>query len=344
MSGPKEPPELKHLLPPYPDYEKFFFTGNDPNVTLKVNDPRHGFRHASKEFSFINAWWLAELTGLVYDNKVAVERRCVEAGMPQVEECDTKDKADTQCFVAYNDDFAIVAFRGTESDQRVDDEFTFEHIFNDWQTDFKANQTALGEGRGQAHTGFKTALDAVWPDLRAHLTRLNDGRRTFWITGHSLGGALATLAFARTAELERFTAHGLYTFGSPLVGDAGFKSYFEDLLRKYDIEYYRFVNNQDIVPLVPPEKYVSLKPSLAFFHYGHVGTLKYIDRDGLISGGLPALARLFNFLGSLARSAAGFFNRDTPRKVRYVPGRLKDHVPMFYATHIWNAHVKEAGQ
>lgn len=341
MSGTKQLPPLTRLLPPYPDYEKFFFTGDDPNVTLKVNDPRHGFRHTAKEFSYINAWWLAEATGLVYDNREAVERRFAAAGLPHVREFDTKDKADTQCYVAHNDDFAVVAFRGTESDNRVGDEKNFEHIFNDWLLDFRARQVPFGDGRGRVHVGFKTGVDAVWPELSAHLKGLNDGRRTFWITGHSLGGALATLALARTAELPGFTAHGLYTFGSPLVGDADFRRHFDDLLRRYGIEYYRFVNNQDIVPHVPPEKYLSLlPPPPARFLYGHVGTLKYIDRDGQISGGLSARARLANFLGSLAHSAAGIFNRGTPFRVRYVPGRLKDHVPMFYATHIWNAHAK----
>lgn len=342
MSSTKQLPSLTHLRPPYPEYRNLFFT-DENRQPLHVGDARHGFRHTTKEFAMINAWWLAEAAGLVYDNFAAIKDRFTAAGLPLVTEFDTKGRADTQCYVAANEEFAVVAFRGTESDNRVDEETDFRHIFNDFQTDARARQVAFGEAGGQVHTGFSAALDAVWPALSAHLAALRDGRRTFWFTGHSLGGALATLALARSAEIPNFTAHGLYTFGSPLVGDAAFKKHFDGVLEKFGIEYYRFVNNQDLVPLVPPERLLALlPPPPKLFHYGHVGTLKFIDREGRIGGGLAgALDRILNFFGSLLNRAAALFNKRNPPRVRFVPGRLKDHVPMFYATHIWNAHVGE---
>lgn len=340
MSGTKQLPSLNNLRPPYPSYRDRFFT-DEKNVTLKLDDPHHGFRHDAKGFSMINAWWLAEAGGLVYDNLETIRARFLAAGMERVEQLDTLDRTDTQCFVASNQNLAVVAFRGTESDNRVGEDFDFEHIFHDIQTDARFKPVAFGGAGGRIHTGFKDALDAVWPKLAAHLSELGDGKRTFWFTGHSLGAALATLAVARSAELPGFAAHGLYTFGSPLVGDADFKKHFDNVLRKFGIEYYRFVNNQDLVPLVPPETILADVPP-RLFHYGHVGTLKFIDRGGHISDGLGGtLDRLVNFFGSLANRASGLFNKSNPPKVRFVPGRLKDHVPMFYATHIWNAHVRE---
>jgi hypothetical protein len=112
------------------------------------------------------------------------------------------------------------------------------------------------------------------------------------------------------------------------------------VLRKFGVEYYRFVNNRDIVPLVPPELILTGVPPKPF-RYGHVGTLKFIDRDGRVSDGLGLLERLTNLLGSLFKRAAGFFDKSSPPKINLAPDRLKDHVPMFYATHIWNAYVRE---
>ena len=241
MSGRKKLPDLTKLRPPYPDYVDLFFTGDDGKVTLNVNDPQHGFRHDAKGFALINAWWLAEACGLVYDNLLAVERRFKAAGMDSVELFDSGDEVDTQCFVASNKDFAIVAFRGTESDHRVGEDFDYEHVFNDIQADSQFKPVAFGGAGGMVHTGFKKSVDAVWPRLAARLSELNPGGRTFWFTGHSLG----------------------------------------------------------------------------------------------------ALSRVANFFGSLARRAFDFFNSSAPPKVRFVPGLLQDHVPLFYATHIWNAHVKE---
>jgi triacylglycerol lipase len=81
-----------------------------------------------------------------------------------------------------------------------------------------------------------------------------------YITGHSLGGALALLAGRVLANAGRNIAGGdnptsknLYsdklaicTFGAPRVGDNAFKSVFND------ISVFRYVNTEDIVPTVPP--------------------------------------------------------------------------------------------
>ncbi len=83
--------------------------------------------------------------------------------------------------------------------------------------------------------------------------------RTLWITGHSLGGALARLsaAYARQAGVP---VQGIYTFGSPRMGDRGFKQeYTQNGLAE---KTYRMINNHDPVPRVPP-------PIL----YMHVGAL-----------------------------------------------------------------------
>ena len=80
---------------------------------------------------------------------------------------------------------------------------------------------------------------SVWGQLERYLP-CAEGLPVF-ITGHSLGGALATLAAANLSGRSLATC---YTFGAPRVGDKRFS----DCLRT---PVYRVVNPLDTVPLVP---------------------------------------------------------------------------------------------
>ena len=95
---------------------------------------------------------------------------------------------------------------------------------------------------GAVHLGFKQAIDRVWPRLMAIIEPLA-ASRTVWFGGHSLGGALATLAADRFGDTA-----GSCTIGSPRVGDrlfaAGFDARFADRVLRY-------VNDADIVTHVP---------------------------------------------------------------------------------------------
>lgn len=68
-----------------------------------------------------------------------------------------------------------------------------------------------------------------------------------FVTGHSLGGALATLATVHISKQHpEFIKPILYTYASPRVGDPKFASHFKDL------ECYRIANSEDLVVSVPP--------------------------------------------------------------------------------------------
>lgn len=80
---------------------------------------------------------------------------------------------------------------------------------------------------------------------------LGTPKKQIFITGHSLGGALATLATSHIIKLiadHKISANSpiLYTFASPRVGDLNFASNFSDLK-----ECYRIANSEDIVPKIP---------------------------------------------------------------------------------------------
>lgn len=70
-----------------------------------------------------------------------------------------------------------------------------------------------------------------------------------YVTGHSLGGALATLAANHIGELIKNNKISalppiLYSFASPRVGDVEFA-------RNFSVESYRIANSEDVVPKIP---------------------------------------------------------------------------------------------
>jgi predicted lipase len=160
----------------------------------------------------------------------------------------------TQVFVAskQSDNLAVVSFRGTEPDDPSD-------IFTDANFIMTSWTDNSGHSLGKVHEGFAMALLAN-DNLKKIITFLDSlvPATRVLITGHSLGAALATL----TASY--LPASHLYTFGSCRVGDAAFAGAIST------ISHDRFVDCCDLVTRVPTEE----------FGYVHVGSLKYIDRNG----------------------------------------------------------------
>jgi len=132
----------------------------------------------------------------------------------------------------------VLAFRGTDADDPMDLGYDGGFILKGWVS-------------GKVHTGFANALAAIEGDFSRQLQAL---RGKVLYTGHSLGAAIATLC-AVTVRPQ-----SLYTFGSPMVGDADFVRGLGDMPN------YRYVDCCDLVTRVPP------LPS-----YVHAGLPYYID-------------------------------------------------------------------
>jgi hypothetical protein len=79
-----------------------------------------------------------------------------------------------------------------------------------------------------------------------------------WITGHSLGGALAQLAAWRLHR-QFVPVHQVCTFGAPMVGNEGAAQAFD---REFPGKIFRYVNAPDLVPKLPTV-------SLVANAYGH---------------------------------------------------------------------------
>lgn len=215
-----------------------------------------GFQPLRYAESNVHAFWLAHLASLAYSPAdQLVDNPLMQAHGLKVQPFDTKG---TQGFLFASDAACILAFRGTEK------------ALEDWLTDADARQHApawadAGEGIG-IHRGFHDALEHVWDEV---ITRLAEAKRPIWITGHSLGGALAVLAASRLArERPALPVAGVYTFGQPRVGsDAWTKTLPIQLQQRI----FRYVNDNDIVPLVPPPRPID---------YQHVGHVRYFDGSG----------------------------------------------------------------
>ncbi|TYC66567.1 lipase family protein [Streptomyces sp. CB01881] len=129
------------------------------------------------------------------------------------------------------------------------------------------------------HYGFHQALQSVYPELRDAVKELRTERQSVWFTGHGLGGALAMLAGSRFYfEEPKLLPDGVYTFGQPRTCERLLASAHNTAFRQ---RCYRFVNNNDIVPHLPPEPF-----------FTHVEALRYFDADGRLHEAMPLAAGL----------------------------------------------------
>jgi hypothetical protein len=170
----------------------------------------------------------------------------------------------TEDFIRYK---LVVAFRGTVT--KTD----WKHNLFAW----KNSESSCPEGKAKVHAGFDKVLKSIkikrsptsselflpgMKRLARDMTEYGRGPeehrklelidRDVTILGHSLGGALSTLASVRLAKEKIFKAEELsvVTYGAPRVGNEGFVECFDKL--KFRRQPIRVVAPMDIVPKVPP--------------------------------------------------------------------------------------------
>lgn len=185
----------------------------------------------------------------------------------------------TRGYLGICDTHAVLAFRGT-------DPITLPN----WLTDVVVKLVESDHYEGRVHRGFSAALKRTWGTLESHLHEIEN--KPLFLTGHSMGGALAVLTACRLARAGRPPV-ATYTFGAPRVGDPTFCA-------GYSLPTYRIVNRLDLVPELPLASLESLLPQKPHLTnerilrslkqiagrvrcYGHVKTFVYIDRDGVIT-------------------------------------------------------------
>ena len=139
--------------------------------------------------------------------------------------------------VCSNRDFVVIAFRGTTS-------------LSNWVIDADIRMTSTPQGL--IHRGFYDAMKSLYVDLQQEATAQRADTKTVWVTGHSLGGALA-LAFACEASFrDDVPINMLITFGQPLVVSENLGKYVNATFGR---RYQRFVDASDIVCRLLPRFY-----------------------------------------------------------------------------------------
>lgn len=158
----------------------------------------------------------------------------------------------TQVFVAQGGKSIVVAFRGSQAPNSLDG-------LKDWLLTNASDLLILPEGRigtdfvaagvgARFHRGFLEALADIWdPLLEAVDGAIKAKERPLWITGHSLGGALALLAAWRL-QRSFIPVHQVYTFGSPMIGNMAAAEAFQV---EFAGKIFRYVDAEDLVPLLP---------------------------------------------------------------------------------------------
>lgn len=205
-----------------------------------------------------NAYWMARLAHSIYQSEpgsfVPDETRILsdlKSEDPLFVSVHGVSKNSAQAALVEHENYLALVFRGT--DERAD-----------WIDNLNAfPEQALF---GAFHRGFLHSVMDIWDTLFSQYSVLNGQKpRGLFLTGHSLGGAMATVASSILIQQdEAFTS--TYTFGQPRVVT-------RDTARVYNVEAksktYRFQNNNDIVTRAPAR----------VMGYSHVGTFLYITHQ-----------------------------------------------------------------
>jgi triacylglycerol lipase len=186
----------------------------------------------------------AKISGITYEDPDIATPLFKELGYNVVK---FFDKKGAQAYLLSNDVERVLSFRGTQPKEK-----------SDVTADLTAGKNRADSG-GKVHVGFKTELDKIWTDIKKELG-VNPNSPLF-VTGHSLGAAMATIAVSRMQK----DVVALATFGSPRVGN-------QEFVDHVTVDHYRVQNNCDDVPKVPPEL-------MGFVHHG---TNVYLNYHGEI--------------------------------------------------------------
>lgn len=222
------------------------------------------------------------------------------------------EAGELQAKVLYKDGAITIVFPGTDLGREIKEFFKYDMPI--WQVE--------APFAGKIHKGFRDAIhardNAHSPDLMQQIyTAVNDIQQEYGenlpieMTGNSMGGALTKVFLQELLAAERDGVNvpisssqikAVYTTGEPKSGDAAYAKALDDA---FGSVLFRGVNNNDIVPHLPPGG-----------AYAHSGQPHFIDSEGKIQAG----------------RGEQYMNADAlARQLNYLLAPFVDHVPHLYA-------------
>lgn len=163
------------------------------------------------------------------------------------------DRNGSQAYCVYDSNDVIIVCRGTQPTE-----------LSDIVADIRFALVPSSSGSGKVHHGFKQSVDNLWESIEQCLAKYGK-KKDIYLTGHSLGAAMATLIAVRCKRLDTMpNPVALFTYGSPKVGNNAYKK----LINSVELVHHRWVNNADAVTRNP------------IWPYKHHGTLHYMNHYG----------------------------------------------------------------
>ncbi|XP_028404694.1 uncharacterized protein LOC114527241 [Dendronephthya gigantea] len=179
---------------------------------------------------------------------------------------------------------AIFGFRGTESKN-----------LNDWRKNFKTILTSvrIGSAGFKIHQGFRDRYLDISPWFESEYQAIPQDYKIM-ITGHSLGGALATVSAVYAGGKLNRKPDAVIPFASPLVGEKDFQAYYEEFVGCDHT--LRVTVKNDMVTKIPP-------PLVGYVHVcsplelegntGFLDELKLAENHSLYRGYAIGLAKRY---------------------------------------------------
>jgi len=201
------------------------------------------------ELDLTNAYALAVISKYAYKTKDVNAITCLNLFSEDTCGCYEFVSGNDELLIIWDNQFVVVAFAGTND-------------IRDVKTDIDVEKVN-GPFESEVHDGFNGAVNTFGYKI-IELLSTEFKKHKIFICGHSLGGAMAALftAYIYSNDCNLKDRHvATYTYGSPRFSSYSFKPLFNEQIGNY----FRFVNNNDAVTLIP------------LVGWKHVGNFVYIN-------------------------------------------------------------------
>ncbi|KGP74086.1 lipase family protein [Pontibacillus yanchengensis] len=156
-------------------------------------------------------------------------------------------------FIIESEHSVVIAFRGTNTEPDwIADALVFQHPY------------PYADKGGLVHNGFLSIYESCRDDIFQAYQHISP-HKELYITGHSLGGALATLHALDAKRNAPFAKVVMYNYASPRVGN-------EEFTKAYSFSVplsIRFANMHDLVTQLPPT-IIYCPFTKQLWHYSHI--------------------------------------------------------------------------